>query len=517
MERILVADDSQVVCATVQRWLERHRFEVTTATSGQAALACATSLPDLVLLDLNLPDLSGAEVLQRLRRDETLSRIPVVILTASTARDDRIACLEAGADDFLVKPVDEAELLARVRSLLRAKRLSDRLLMSFLELDRLGEYAESFTAQSLADWKATEVATGMARHLLGSSAGDTNRPQYAWAGQVVKRRVVGASWFWDRGHWRQQMTLFLQEDLQEALAPFGRGSGQFLGKSPMPVALANLLSFPTTPPPTNFVGLWWEHGVVLTAGYPWDVGAWEFPLLRATVRHWRVFERLRYEARQAEQAFFRTLEALALAAEFYEPDTAAHVRRVGAFSRELARALGCQAPFVKWIARSAQVHDLGKMTIPLALVLKRGDLTEEEQAVMRRHTIHGARLLAGGPQLEMARRIARSHHENYDGSGYPDGLASEDIPLEARIVRLVDVYDALRTNRPYKAALAHNDAVNAIRRGDRRVRPTFWDPQVLAAFCDIEGAIAKVYRDLSSRDETPPGSPPPKGSRRNGE
>jgi|YNPBryunderm2012_1023409.scaffolds.fasta_scaffold07022_2 response regulator RpfG family c-di-GMP phosphodiesterase len=500
MERILIVDDSPVVVATLQGWLEHHGFEVVTAASGAEALARASSLPDLVLLDLTLPDLTGVEVLERLRRDEALSRIPVVVLTASTARNDRITCLERGAEDFLSKPVDEAELVARVRSLLRSKRLSDRLLRSFLELDRLGEFAESFTAQSLADWKAAEVASGMARHLLGGSPHATNHPRYAWAGQTVKRRIVGAAWQFDDDVWQQRATFFSTQELHGALAPFGRGAGQYVSKTPMPQPLAQLLRFPTDPVPGNFVGLWWEEGVVITAGYPWEVGAWDFPLLRATVRSWRVFERLRYEARQAEQAFFRTLEALALAAEFYEPDTAAHVRRVGAFSRELARALGCEGHFVKWIARSAQVHDLGKMTIPLALVLKHGELTPAEQTLMRRHTVNGARLLAGGPHLEMARRIARSHHENHDGSGYPDGLRGGDIPLEARIVRVVDVYDALRAHRPYKAALSHEQALRTMRHGDARVRPTFWDPAVFEAFCDLHRSIAALHGDLRGSD-----------------
>ncbi len=500
MERILVVDDSPVIVSTLRGWLERHSFEVVTAASGGEALALASSVPDLVLLDLTLPDMTGVEVLERLRHDEALSRIPVVVLTASTARRDRIDCLERGAEDFLSKPVDEAELIARVRSLLRSKRLSDRLLRSFLELDRLGEFAESFTVQSLADWKAVEVAAGMARHLLGGSPHTATHPRYAWAGQTVKRRIIGAAWQFDQNLWQQRATFFSTQELQAALAPFGRGGGQYASKTPMPVPLAELLRFPTDPVPANFVGLWWEEGVVITAGYPWEVGAWDLPLLRATVRSWRVFERLRYEARQAEQAFFRTLEALALAAEFYEPDTAAHVRRVGAFSRELARALGCEPHFVKWIARSAQVHDLGKMTIPLALVLKDGELTPKEQAVMRRHTVNGARLLAGGQHLEMARRIARSHHENHDGSGYPDCLRGDDIPLEARIVRVVDVYDALRAHRPYKAALTHDQALHAMRCGDARVQPSFWDPTVLAAFCDLERSIASLYRDLQHDD-----------------
>ncbi len=234
MEQLLVADGSLAVRTNVRRWLERHRFDVVTAATGEEALAGTTTLPDLALLDLALPDLSGVEVMLPLRREETRLCVPIVILTAWTGRADLIACLEAGAEDFLAKPVDEAELIARLRSLLRAKRLLDRLLMSCLKLDRLGEYADSFTLQSQAKWKATEVATGMACHLLGRSSGDANRPRFAWAGQVVKRRVVGASWFFEGREWRQHMPLCPCEDLEKELAPDGRGGGRFLVRLPMP-------------------------------------------------------------------------------------------------------------------------------------------------------------------------------------------------------------------------------------------------------------------------------------------
>ncbi|MGC8917443.1 MAG: HD-GYP domain-containing protein [Thermoanaerobaculum sp.] len=187
------------------------------------------------------------------------------------------------------------------------------------------------------------------------------------------------------------------------------------------------------------------------------------------------------------------MEALALAAEFYDRDTAAHVSRVAILARELARAFGCSPRFVRGIGPSARVHDVGKMTIPMELLLKVGPLTPEEEQLLRQHTVNGSRLLGTLPQLEMARNICFYHHENYDGTGYPRGLAGEAIPLEARIVRLVDVYDALRSQRPYKPPLTHEEALTVLTTGDSRVRPENFDPQLLSLFPAVVAKHLHLY------------------------
>jgi len=494
MDRILIIEDSGVVSAMLAGWLRTAGYTPVIAASATAGFAeLAEESPSLILLDLMLPDLSGIEVCRRLKGSEDTTRIPVVVLTAAGSSDNRIRCLELGAEDFLTKPVAHEELLARVRSLLKAKHLSDLLLLSFMEMDRLGTFAETLTSQNIADWSAFEVANTMARHLLGLGTDVENHPRLAWAGQIVRERMLGAIWYYERGLWMQETMAFQAPRLAELMRPFDKGNGQFISKSPAPQELADLLHFPSSVPADNFVALWHGAAAVLTASYPWEVGAYELPLLRAVMRHWAVFERLRYEARQSEQAFFCTMEALALAAEFHDSETARHIRRVSQYSALLARTLGHAPRFLKWISRSAAMHDVGKITTPIELLRKPGALTEEEQVTMRRHTVNGALLLGDLPPLAMARNIARHHHENHDGTGYPDGLVGSDIPIEARIVKVADVYDALRTARPYKPAFPHDRATATMRAGDAKVTPSHFDPGVFEAFLDLHREFARVY------------------------
>jgi response regulator RpfG family c-di-GMP phosphodiesterase len=494
MDRILVVEDSPTQAQGLAEVLTSRGFEVLLAATGQEALTLARSThPDLLLLDLYLPDLSGEMVFRQLRQEEETSRIPVVVVTSSEEREDRLRLLELGADDYLLKPVEPLELVARVRTLLRAKRLSDRLLLSFLELDRMGRFAESFAAEGVADWTALKVADEMARELLGEQPGLADHPQYTWAASRVGARLLATAWYWRQGSWYRKQRVYRAMDVSRALSPYARGEGRYIGKQPMEASLAAFLGFPTDPPPQNFVAASGPSGFLLLAGYPWEVGVWEFPILRAAFRLWGVFERLRLEARRQELAFFSALEALALAAEFYDRDTADHVQRVALLARETARALGCPPRFVRWMGPSARVHDVGKMSVPLELVMKSGPLTAEEEQLLRQHTVNGAKLLGNLPQLEMARNIALYHHENYDGTGYPRGLAGDAIPLEARIVRVVDVYDALRSLRTYKPAYTHEEAVAALRKGDSRINPSCFDPRVLEAFLTTVPRYLHLY------------------------
>jgi HD-GYP domain-containing protein (c-di-GMP phosphodiesterase class II) len=146
------------------------------------------------------------------------------------------------------------------------------------------------------------------------------------------------------------------------------------------------------------------------------------------------------------------------------------------------------------------MHDVGKIKTPLALLRKPAPLTDEELDIVRRHTVNGAHLLGEMKPLAMARTIARHHHENFDGSGYPDGLAGDDIPAEARIVKIADVYDALRSERPYKRAYPHAEAVEVIRHGDARVVPRHLDPRAFEAFLDHHAPIAEIW-DASQMQE----------------
>lgn len=175
-----------------------------------------------------------------------------------------------------------------------------------------------------------------------------------------------------------------------------------------------------------------------------------------------------------------TFDRLARAAAMRDEDTAEHTGRVGRLAHEIAEALGMDAETAERIGRAARLHDLGKIGIPDEILRKPGRLTPEERATMETHAALGAALLEGceSAALRCARTIARSHHEHWDGRGYPDGLVGEAIPLEGRIVAVADAYDAMTKDRPYRKAMSLKTARTILDEGSG----TQWDPRVVAAF-----------------------------------
>jgi response regulator RpfG family c-di-GMP phosphodiesterase len=184
--------------------------------------------------------------------------------------------------------------------------------------------------------------------------------------------------------------------------------------------------------------------------------------------------------RHDEQAALDALRRLAMAAEYRDDNTHEHTERVGELAARLARHLGHEDRTVWLVRQVAPLHDLGKIAVPDTVLLKPGKLTREEFEVVKTHAVLGARVLAGGESdlLRAAERVARSHHERWDGTGYPDGLAGNDIPLEGRLVHVADVFDVLVHERPYKESWTVEAAAAEIRRG----AGTQFDPEVVRAF-----------------------------------
>jgi putative two-component system response regulator len=185
---------------------------------------------------------------------------------------------------------------------------------------------------------------------------------------------------------------------------------------------------------------------------------------------------------ELEQAQIEILERLGRAAEFRDDETGRHTQRVGTMAAELAAAMGIDAHRVEIIGRTAPLHDIGKIGIPDSILLKPGNLTPEETSVMRTHTRIGARILAGGRSelMVVAERIAMSHHECWDGSGYPQGFSGEAIPIEARIVAVADCIDALTHNRPYRSSWPLDAVITEV----RRCSGTHFDPAVVSAMSE---------------------------------
>ena len=364
--RLVIIDDDPTNLRVARAYLRRAGYPlVFTYEEPLEALAALQRMPpDLVLTDINMPGLSGLELLRRMRQNPALALVPVVCLSASLDVASKRQALEHGAYDFLSKPFDPAELLPRVRNALLLKSYQDDL-----------------------------------------------RTRTATLESEVRAR-----------------TLELEESRREVI------------------------------------------------------------------------------------------HRLARAAEFRDNETGRHVVRVGKYAAILAAELGCDKATCELIELAAPLHDIGKIGIPDAILLKPGRLTADEYTTMKQHAAIGERIVGPmadddwaarigtltrqhgvsnvvpeSPVLAMAGRIAATHHERWDGSGYPRGLAGEAIPLEGRITSVADVFDALCSARPYKPAFPLSQCLAILEEG----RDTQFDGRVLDAFLNRQAEILAVRDELA--------------------
>ena len=358
--RILVIDDEAVNIKVIQKYLQQAGYsQIRGITDPTFALAgIAIEQPDVILLDVMMPRVSGIELLASIRSDPTTAHLPVIILTASCDRETKLAVLERGATDFLAKPVDPCELGPRVRNALVVKKYHDGL----------RNYA-----QTLED--------------------------------AVRNRTA-----------------------------------------------------------------------------------------------------------ELEASRRDVIYCLARAAELRDDDTGHHVLRVGKYAAVIGRAIGLSEPDVEMLEQAAQLHDIGKIGIPDEILLKPGKLDPEQYERMQKHVGLGQKIIeplsqadwetlkhhveigqkvldsSRSPLLRMAGRIALTHHERWNGQGYPLGLAGEDIPLEGRITAVADVFDALSSRRPYKKPFPIDKCFEIIEAD----RGEHFDPAMVDAFLAQRQAIADI-------------------------
>jgi putative two-component system response regulator len=196
-------------------------------------------------------------------------------------------------------------------------------------------------------------------------------------------------------------------------------------------------------------------------------------------------------------ASLETIFRLSRAAEFKDEDTGAHIISMSRISARIAAKMGLSSATVESILYASPMHDIGKIGIPDRILLKNGPLTDEEWSIMRLHTVYGGKILENSDIgfLRLGEVIAVTHHEKYDGSGYPRGLSGHKIPLAGRIVAVADVFDALMSRRPYKPAFTSEQAVNIIKDG----RGRHFDPEVVDVFLEDLPELQRIWR--SSQEE----------------
>lgn len=344
--KILIVDDLDANVILLERMLRGAGYVATASTKNPLEVfeLHRKNRYDLILLDLQMPGMDGFQVMEGLKDIESDGYLPVLVITAQP--EHKLRALQVGAKDFISKPFEQAEVLARVRNMLEVRLLHK-------ELHNFNE--------------------------------------------VLEQRV-------------QERTTDLHDSHLETI----------------------------------------------------------FTMVRA--------------------------------AEHKDDDTGAHVQRISYYSREFSSMLGLDETFVDTIFFASPMHDIGKIGIPDHILLKPGGFTPDEWAIMKGHTLMGAKILGNSksPYLKMGAEIALNHHERWDGGGYPNGKRGEAIPLAARIMNIGDVYDALRSKRPYKPAFDHLKTMDIITRGDDRTRPEHFDPAILAAFKQNHQAFRNIFETYTA-------------------
>lgn len=497
MAKILVVDDDSSLREMLKKVLIEERHSVMEASDGLSAIEQIDAFkPDLVLLDLNMPGMSGEQVAMAIKNDEVKRTIPVIVLTAESSSHTHLQLLDIGVEEFLLKPFSKPHLLARVRSLLRAKTLNDQLLAAFSAIESLESF-HAFVVKRLADNPLSpRDFLGIALQQCLADKPEMGSPAYLFIGKDQDKIISGYSYHYEKEGITSKVVALEKNKLLRAFKPYEQAKGVYYGDE-IPVEATTLIwnwvKFPISFVGIKEAGLW-----VFSGGYSRSVSLIDTKYLASIARQYQLYLAHLSQVLETEKAFKYTLESLARAAEAFDSDISQHIQRVNLLSGLIAKEIKCSNEFVKEISISAMMHDVGKILIPKEILNKKGPLSPEEKVIMMRHPEYGAKILGDNPRLKMAREIALYHHEHFDGSGYPNKIKGVDIPLSARIVIIADVYDALRSERPYKRAYSHIESIKIIKEGDKITSPSFFDPKILEAFLDVQKQAEDIFESVKT-------------------
>lgn len=515
--RLLVVEDDAELRFILTAHLRAAGFEVLEAGDGAAGVQSAQErIPDLILMDIGLPVMDGITATRVLKADPRTAHIPVVMLTARSSTQDVVRGLEAGVQEYLAKPFDVAELLARVRTV-------HRLATTHQDLDRLNNHLEH----------EVEVKTRRLR-LLYEYMRDLNRvdTQDGVLDLIVQcvERVTGA----------KRMSLLLVDGTGENLrCARSRGIDLSVAEKIRVRAMEGIAgrvfqsgktlsarahgdhsgdhrvyqseTFLSTP--LICTSLATGDGVigVLNVTEKIDDTSFsddEIECIRSIADAAAIALDNINRRTQLQQSVRVLLQTVGHLAEYRDEETTLHLGRVAKMSRILAEELRRGGPyaalvtedFIQNLVLATPLHDIGKVGIPDEILTKPGKLTDEEFQIMKTHTEIGRRVLSRAldpahpvPLLQLCIDIAHGHHERFDGRGYPRRIVGENIPLSARIVAMVDAYDAITSHRRYSKARTHEQAVQVIREEAGK----HFDPVLVDAFlrCHAQFEVVQARYD----------------------
>ena len=498
MPKILCVDDEPLNLTLLEAILSPRGYDVVTAMNGRAALEkIRTERIDICLLDVMMPEMDGFEVCRRIKSDENHDNIPVIMITALVDKESRIRGIVAGAEDFISKPFDANEVLARIKMLLRVEALNHRLNAAYNNIAKMSAFGEEMiTGFDPATFDFMEKMDSIVSQIIKRKIDLIDTPEIVVIGMIdhsgisqwlrydskesgIERSVLAMDF--DHGH--------TFSDSGKAEVYYYNESGDGPAASELVGELKKLLC-----KVSNVVSYSNDSFCLIALNYDRDVTSYDATVLNSVVMQSLFLRSLTAQVRDTESAFEYTVLALARASEVNDEDTGDHILRVGNYCALLSGQLKMPDRFVQAIRIQGTLHDVGKIHVSPVTLKKPDTLTGDEWLEMKMHTVHGLKIIGDHNRMSMAARIAISHHERYDGSGYPYGLSGEQIPIEGRILSLADQYDAMRNVRCYKPAFDHATTCRIILEGDGpRTLPQHFDPDVLAAFGEIHERFAEVF------------------------
>jgi response regulator RpfG family c-di-GMP phosphodiesterase len=494
---ILCVDDEPINLLLLEAMLVPQGYEVVLAADGAEALIKITERAiDLVLLDVMMPKLNGYDCCRMIKEDVRSRSIPVVMITGLQSKQDRVLSIEAGAEDFISKPIEKAEVLARIKMLLRIRELHNRLQHAYANINELiyfgEEMVKSFDPLNFDLLAKIDTIIGQ---ILRCSVEDDDKPAMVLSG--LTDEGSGRQWFLHEATDGTQTRTRLDFSVKHCLlSGAGESRTSFFNGAQIEAsevgALIKLVES-TSGKIRNVVSYHSNEICLHALNYDREVTAYDAAVLNSIVMQSLFLKSLADQVRETDDAFSYTVHALARAAEVNDEDTGNHILRVGEFCGVIAEYLGMSSKFVSIIKLQSLMHDVGKIHIPAAILAKPGKLTDEEFAAIKEHPLYGAKILGDHIRLGMAREIALTHHERWDGGGYPHRLKGEQIPITGRIMHLADIYDALRSKRVYKPAFDHETAFGIITEGDGRTMPSHFDPRLLQAFKAMHQQFATIF------------------------